>query len=105
MQRPHTNLYPLRRRLVVVPPVDGRIEMAPELEYTLVVARAPPARRSMMDLGTCAACHTPQQRLAIATGDCACLVCEACANRFLDANQCGVCGVLFTDDPPVEDEA
>jgi hypothetical protein len=57
-----------------------------------------------MAIGTCTACHTPQQRLAIATGDCECLVCEACANRFLDANQCGVCGTVFTDDEPVDDQ-
>ena len=56
-----------------------------------------------MDKGTCAACHTPDQRLAIATGDCVCLVCESCANQFLDAGQCGVCGILFTDDPPVDE--
>jgi len=36
-----------------------------------------------MDRGPCAACHTPEQRLAIATGDCVCLVCETCANQFL----------------------
>ena len=57
-----------------------------------------------MDQGTCAACRMPEQRLALATGDCDCLVCEACANQFLEANQCGVCGTVFPDDPPVDDQ-
>ena len=56
-----------------------------------------------MAIGTCTACHRPDQRLAIATGDCDCLICEACANAFLDANQCGVCGMVFTEDERMDD--
>jgi hypothetical protein len=101
----HRSLYPSKRRLVVAQHADGRVEIAPELWHTLVVALAPSGRRSAMDRATCSACHKPQQRLAIATGDCACLSCETCANQFLERGQCGVCGTVFTDDPPVEDEA
>ena len=53
--------------------------------------------------GVCAACQRPNQRLAPATYDCACLLCAACANAFLEANQCGVCGTVYTDDEPVDD--
>jgi hypothetical protein len=77
---------------------NDTIEMSPELLRTLVSARVQPERRSRMQRGTCAACHRPDQRLAIASGDCECLVCEDCANQFLDANQCGVCGTVFTED-------
>ena len=57
-----------------------------------------------LPLGPCTACEAPNQRLAIATGDCACLVCEACANRFLEAGQCGVCGTLYTEDELADEE-
>ena len=56
-----------------------------------------------MRQGTCAACQRPDQRLAQATEDCECLVCEDCANAFLDANECGICGPVFTEDEPVDD--
>jgi len=52
--------------------------------------------------GTCAACQRPDQRVAPATEDCTCLVCEVCANTFLDANQCGVCHTVFTEDEPLD---
>jgi hypothetical protein len=29
-------------------------------------------------------------------------VCEVCANAFLDANQCGVCHTVFTEDEPLD---
>ena len=60
-------------------------------------------RKRRMRKGTCAACQQPAQRLAPATDDCVCLVCEACTNAFLEANQCGVCGTVFTDDEPLDD--
>lgn len=48
-------------------------------------------------IDACAACHE-RAPLASSTGDCPCLVCEACANRFMEAYQCGVCKAQFPKD-------
>ena len=98
-----TSRYPSPRRCVLAQHVNGTIEMSPELLHTLVRTRVHPERRFPMQQDTCAACRRPDSHLAIATGDCECLICEDCANQFLDAGQCGVCGILFTEDPPAED--
>ena len=45
----------------------------------------------------CQACHT-RAVLRRPTMDCECRVCEECGNKFLDLGQCGLCGVLFTED-------
>ena len=55
-------------------------------------------------LGTCQACEAPNVRLASCTNDCACLVCERCANQFLQDGVCGICGTTFTDDNPEDVE-
>ena len=51
-----------------------------------------------MPTGTCVACQYPNVRVASATNDCACLVCERCAAQFLAEGVCGVCGTTFSDD-------
>jgi hypothetical protein len=48
--------------------------------------------------GTCQACLIPNVRVAPATTDCACLVCERCAQMFLDEGLCGVCGTPLPAD-------
>ena len=52
----------------------------------------------MSVLGTCVACEIPNVRVATATAECACLVCEKCANQFMTEGVCGVCGMAFDDD-------
>jgi len=34
--------------------------------------------------------------------DCECRICLDCGEKFLDNGQCGMCGVLFTDDDAPE---
>ena len=51
-----------------------------------------------MPMGTCAACQCPNVRVAPATTECACLVCERCALQFSEAGVCGVCETPFRDD-------
>jgi hypothetical protein len=55
----------------------------------------------MAVIGTCQACELPDVRIAPSTTDCACLVCERCAQMFLDDGVCGVCGTPLPED---EDE-
>ncbi len=52
----------------------------------------------MSVLGTCVACEVPGVRVASCTNDCPCLVCETCADRFLQEGACGVCGMACTED-------
>ena len=62
----------------------------------------------MAQVGTCIACEVPNVRIATATAECACLVCEQCAERFMQDGVCGVCGtVLSADDldEEIDDEA
>ena len=62
----------------------------------------------MAQIGTCMACEVPHVRIATATAECAFLVCEPCAERFMQDGVCGVCGtVLSTDDldEETDDEA
>ena len=49
----------------------------------------------------CPACHT-RAVLRRTTMDCTCQVCLDCGEKFLENGQCGVCGVLFTDDDDPE---
>jgi hypothetical protein len=51
-----------------------------------------------MPTGTCVACQCPNVRLASATTDCACLVCEQCAVQFIEAGVCGICETPIRDD-------
>ena len=57
-----------------------------------------------MPTGTCVACQCPHVRLASATTECACLVCERCALQFLEAGVCGVCETPFSDEEFDSDE-
>jgi hypothetical protein len=57
-----------------------------------------------MPTGTCVACQCPNVRLASATTDCACLVCERCAALFMEEGVCGVCNTPLSDDDFASDE-
>ena len=57
-----------------------------------------------MPLGTCIACQCPNVRVASATMDCECLVCERCAVQFMEAGICGVCETPFSDEEFASDE-
>ena len=58
----------------------------------------------MAQVGTCVACAVPTIRVATATAECACHVCEHCAELFMADGVCGVCGVaLRADDLEEED--
>jgi|SoiMethySBSTD1v2_1073268.scaffolds.fasta_scaffold367451_2 hypothetical protein len=57
-----------------------------------------------MPTGTCVACQCPNVRLASATTDCACLVCERCAIQFMEAGVCGICETPFSDEEFASDE-
>jgi len=52
----------------------------------------------MAQIGTCMACEVPHVRIATATAECACLVCEPCAERFIQDGVCGVCGTALSAD-------
>jgi hypothetical protein len=60
----------------------------------------------MAQVGTCVACEVTNVRVATATAECACHVCEHCAELFMADGACGVCGAaLSTDDLEEEDDA
>ena len=52
----------------------------------------------MAQVGTCVACEVPNVRIATATAECACRVCEPCAERFIQDGVCGVCGTALSAD-------
>ncbi len=57
-----------------------------------------------MAIGTCVACQCPNVRVATSTTDCACLVCERCAELFMEEGVCGVCETpLSAEDADAED--
>ena len=59
----------------------------------------------MVQVGTWVACEVTNVRVATATAECACHVCEHCAELFMADGACGVCGAaLSTDDLEEEDE-
>jgi hypothetical protein len=57
----------------------------------------PTADRVLRYTGPCAACGVDGP-ISSSTGDCACLVCEACANDCMERYQCGVCREHFPKD-------
>jgi hypothetical protein len=58
----------------------------------------------MAQAGTCVACEVTNVR--VATAECACHVCERCAELFMADGACGVCGaVLSADDLEEDDDA
>jgi hypothetical protein len=60
----------------------------------------------MAQVGTCVAREVTNVRVATATAECACQVCEHCAELFMADGACGVCGAaLSTDDLEEEDDA
>ena len=59
----------------------------------------------MAQVGTCVACEVTNVRVATATAECACQVCEHCAELFMADGACGVCGAaLSADDLEEEDD-
>ena len=59
----------------------------------------------MAQVGTCVACEVTNVRVATATAECACHVCEHCAELFMADGVCGVCGAaLSADDLEEEDD-
>ena len=52
----------------------------------------------MAQVGTCIACEVPNVRVATATAECACHVCEPCTERFMQDGVCGVCGAALSAD-------
>ena len=58
----------------------------------------------MTQVGTCIACEAPNVRVATATADCACHVCEHCAKMFMADGACGVCGAALRADAVVEED-
>ena len=44
----------------------------------------------------CAQCHQ-RDTCHPTTADCACLVCENCANTFMEERRCGVCNAILYD--------
>ena len=47
-------------------------------------------------IGNCSKCQQ-EQSLGTTTTDCACLVCEQCANDFMETRRCGVCKTFLYD--------
>jgi hypothetical protein len=66
---------------------------------TTALLCTPRAKETMMSraLEACPSCHQ-QALLRHTTTDCACRVCEDCANQFLAQGSCGVCQSRFTED-------
>ena len=58
----------------------------------------------MPQRGTCQACQVPNVRVASATNDCSCQVCEKCVLVFLDDACCGICGTPFEADEVMLEE-
>ena len=58
----------------------------------------------MAQVGTCIACEAPNVRVATATAECACQVCEHCAEIFMNDGACGVCGTALSADTLEEDD-
>jgi len=58
----------------------------------------------MAQVGICIACEAPNVRVATATADCACHVCEPCAEIFMHDGVCGVCGTALSADTLEEDD-
>ena len=58
----------------------------------------------MAQIGICIACETPHVRVATATAECTCLVCEHCAELFMQDGVCGVCGATLRTDDLVEED-
>jgi len=58
----------------------------------------------MAQIGICIACETPNVRVATATAECACQVCEHCAELFMQDGVCGVCGAALSTDDLVEED-
>ena len=60
----------------------------------------------MAQVGTCVACEVTNVRVATATAECTCQVCEHCAELFMADGACGVCGAaLSADDVEEEDDS
>src|SRR5262249_38841414 len=67
--------------------------------------RSSSRRQPMAQVGTCVACEVTNVRVATATAECACHVCEHCAEMFMADGACGVCGTaLSADDLEEEDD-
>jgi hypothetical protein len=58
----------------------------------------------MAQVGTCVACEVTNVRVATATAECACHVCEHCAELFMDDGACGVCGAALREDDLEEED-
>jgi len=58
----------------------------------------------MAQIGTCVACEVMNVRVATATAECACHVCEHCAEMFMADGACGVCGATLRPDDVEEDD-
>jgi hypothetical protein len=58
----------------------------------------------MAQVGTCIACEAPNVRVVTATAECACQVCEHCAEIFMHDGACGVCGAALSEDTLEEDD-
>jgi len=59
----------------------------------------------MAQVGTCVACEVTNVRVATATAECACQVCEHCAELFMADGACGVYGAALSADALEEDDA
>ena len=59
----------------------------------------------MAQVGTCVACEVTNVRVATATAECACQVCEPCAELFMADGACGVCGAALSADDEEEDNS
>jgi hypothetical protein len=57
-----------------------------------------------LELGTCVACEATHVRVATATAECACQVCEHCAEMFMADGACGVCGAALSADNVEEED-
>ena len=58
----------------------------------------------MARVGTCVACEVTNVRVATATAECACQVCEHCAEMFMADGACGVCGPALSPDDGEEED-
>ena len=58
----------------------------------------------MVQGGTCVACEATNVRVATATAECACHVCEHCAELFMNDGACGVCGAPLSADVLEEED-
>ena len=58
----------------------------------------------MAQIGTCVACAVTNVRVATATAECACHVCEHCAERCMADGACGVCDATLSPDNVEEDD-